>query len=169
MSEKFKVLLLPTQPLQKNIPLELDMAREIARENVTSELLRSRFEEAGYEAQLDEDGDLYVLGTLVNLRIILYPDYASMLIRGHLSLNSELTDEELQKLSADANYRGFLVRYVAHRWDDGTTSLIGNHVMYYPFGLNMPNLIFTVRKFVETLKGFYDENKSNERIFPKSD
>jgi hypothetical protein len=80
-----------------------------------------------------------------------------------------VTGEEMQKLSADANYRGFLVRYVAHRWDDGTTSLIGNHVMYYPFGLNMPNLIFTVRKFVETLKGFYDEHKSNERIFPKSD
>jgi hypothetical protein len=169
MTDKFKVLQLPTQPLQKNIPLELEMAREIARENVTGELLKARFEEAGYETQLDDDGDLYVMGTWVNLRIIFYPDYASMLIRGHLSLNGELTDEELQKLSADANYRGFLVRYVAHRWDDGTTSLIGNHVMYYPFGLNMPNLIFTVRKFVETLKGFYDEHKSNEHIFPKSD
>jgi hypothetical protein len=40
--------------------------------------------------------------------------------------------------------------------------------MYYPFGLNMPNLILTVRKFVETLKGFYDEHKSNDHIFPKS-
>ena len=169
MTDKFKVLQLPTQPLQKNIPLELSMAREIARENVTSELLKARFEEAGYEAQLDEDGDLYVLGTLVNLRIILYPDYASLLIRGHLTLNSELTDEELQKLSADANYRGFLLRYVAHRWNDGDTALIGNHVIYYPFGLNMPNLIFCIRKFVETLRDFYNENKSNERIFPKPD
>ena len=169
MTDKFNVLHLPTQPLQKNIPLELEMAREIARDNVTGELLKARFEEAGYETQLDDDGDLYVLGTWVNLRIILYPDYASMLIRGHLLLNSELTDEELQKLSADANYDGFLLRYAAHRLNDGDVAMIGNHVIYYPFGLNMPNLIFSVRKSVETFKGFYDEHKSNERIFPKSD
>jgi hypothetical protein len=169
MTDKFKVLQLPTQPLQKNIPLELEMAREIARENVTGELLKARFEEAGYETKLDDDGDLYILGTLVNLRIILYTDYASMLIRGHLTLNSELTDEELQKLSAEANYGGFLVRYVAHRWDDSDVGLIGNHVIYYPFGLNMPNLIFCIRKFVDTLKGFYEEHKSNERLFPKSE
>ena len=169
MTDKFKVLQLPTQPLQKHIPLELEMAREIARENVTSELLKARFEEAGYEIKLEEDGDLYVLGTWINLRIILYPDYASMMIRGHLTLNSELTDEEIQKISADANYRGFMVRYVAHRWDDGDVGLIGNHVIYYPFGLNMPNLIFCIRKFVDTLKGFYEEHKLKERIFPKSE
>lgn len=167
MTDKFKVLQLPTQPLQKHIPLELEMAREIARENVTSELLKIRFEEAGYETMLDEDGDLYVLGTWINLRLVLYPEYASMLIRGHLTLSSDLTDDELQKLSADANYRGFMVRYVAHRWDDGDVGLIGNHVIYYPFGLNMPNLIFTIRKFVDTLKGFYEDNKTNERLFPK--
>lgn len=167
MTDKFKLLQLPTQPLQKHIPLELEMAREIARENVTNELLKVRFEEAGYETMLDDDGDLYVLGTWVNLRIVLYPEYASILIRGHLTLNSELTDDELQKLSADANYRGFMVRYVAHRWDDGEVGLIGNHVIYYPFGLNMPNLIFTIRKFVDTLKGFYEDNKMNERMFPK--
>ena len=103
MNDKFKVLQLPTHPLQKHIPLELEMAREIARENVTSELLKARFEDAGYETKLDDDGDLFILGTWVNLRIILYPDYASMLIRGHLTLNSDLTDEELQKLCADAN------------------------------------------------------------------
>ena len=147
--------------------MELEMAREIARENVTSELLKIRFEEAGYETMLDEDGDLYVLGTWINLRLVLYPEYASMLIRGHLTLSSDLTDDELQKLSADANYRGFMVRYVAHRWDDGDVGLIGNHVIYYPFGLNMPNLIFTIRKFVDTLKGFYEDNKTNERLFPK--
>jgi hypothetical protein len=169
MTDKFKVLQLPTQPLQKNIPVELEMVREIARENVTGESLKARFEEAGYEAKLDDDGDLYILGTWVNLRIVLYPDYASMLIRGHLTLNSELTYEELQKLSAKANYGGFLVRYVAHRWDDSDVGLIGNHVIYYPFGLNVPNLIFCIRKFVDTLRGFYEEHKSNERLFPKSE
>ena len=167
MTEKFKVLQLPTQPLQKNIPLELEMAREIARENVTGELLKTKFEEAGYETAMDNEGDLYILGTSVNVRLILYPDYASMLMIGHLNLNSELTDEEIQKISADANYQGFMVRYATRRWDDGDVGLIGNHVIYYPFGLNMPNLIFSLRKFVDTLRAFYEAHKSNERIFPK--
>ena len=79
------------------------MARAIARENVSAELLQARFEEAGYETRVDDEGDLYILGTLVNLRIVLYPDYACMLIRGHLTLNSELSDEELQKIMAHEN------------------------------------------------------------------
>lgn len=169
MTERFKVLQLPTHPLQKHIPLELEMAREIARENVSAELLKARFEEAGYETSLDEDGDLYLLGTWVNLRIILYPDHAALLIRGHLTLNSALTDDELQKISAKANFRSFLVRYAAHRWDDGDVGLIGNYVVYFPFGLNMPNLIYSIRKFVDTLRGYYEEHKSDERIFPKQE
>ncbi len=55
MTDKFKVLQLPTQPLQKNIPLELEMARDIARENVTGELLKARFEEAGVVAKFSCD------------------------------------------------------------------------------------------------------------------
>ena len=166
MSERFKVLQLPTHPLQKNIPLELEMAREIARENVSAELLKARFEEAGYEAMLEEDGDLFLLGTWVNLRIIVHPDHAALMIRGHLTLNSELKDEDLQKICAEANFRSFLVRYVTYRWGDGEVGLIGNYVLHYPFGLNMPNFIYSVRKFVDTLRAYYEEHKSEEGLFP---
>jgi hypothetical protein len=169
MADRFKVLQLPTHPLQKNIPLELEMVREIARENVSAELLKARFEEAGYEAKLEDDDDLYLLGTWVNLRIITYPDHAALLIRGHLTLNSELTDEDLQRISAEANFRSFMVRYATFRWDDGEVGLIGNHVVHYPFGLNMPNLIFCIRKFVDTLRSYYEGHKSDERLFPKKE
>jgi hypothetical protein len=166
MADRFKVLQLPTHPLQKNIPLELEMAREIARENVSAELLKARFEEAGYETSLDEDGDLFLLGTWVNLRIIVHPDHAALMIRGHLTLNSELKDEDLQRICAEANFRSFLVRYVTYRGGDGEVGLIGNYVLHYPFGLNMPNLIFSIRKFVDTLRAYYEEHKSDEGLFP---
>ena len=169
MADRFKVLQLPTHPLQKNIPLELEMAREIARENVSTELLKARVEEAGYEVGLEEDGDLYLLGTWVNLRIIVYPDHASLMIRGHLILNSELKDEDLQRISEEANFRSFMVRYVTHRWNDGDVGLIGNYVLHYPFGLNMPNLIFSIRKFVDTLRSYYDAHKADEGLFPKEE
>ena len=103
------------------------------------------------------------------LRIILYPDHAALLIRGHLTLNSALTDDELQKISAKANFRSFLVRYAAHRWDDGDVGLIGNYVVYFPFGLNMPNLIYSIRKLVDTLRAYYEEHKSDEGVFPRTD
>lgn len=166
MADRFKVVQLPTRPLQKNIPLELEMVREIAREHVSAELLKARFEEAGYETSLDEDGDLYLLGTWVNLRIIVHPDHAALMIRGHLTLNSELKDEDLQKICAEANFRSFLVRYVTYRWGDGEIGLIGNYVLHYPFGLNIPNLIFCIRKFVDTLRAYYEEHKSDEGLFP---
>ncbi|MFM8246718.1 MAG: hypothetical protein ACKN9M_07180, partial [Burkholderiaceae bacterium] len=121
------------------------------------------------ETSLDEDGDLFLLGTWVNLRIILYPDHAALLIRGHLTLNSALTEDELQKISAKANFRSFLVRYATHRWDDGDVGLIGNYVVYFPFGLNMPNLIYSIRKFVDTLRGYYEEHKADEGLFPKQE
>ena len=168
MTDHFKLLQLPTHPLQKHIPLELEMAREITRDNVSAELLKARFEEAGYEAKIDEDGSIYLPGTLINLRVILYPDHACLVIRGQLALNTELSDEELQKISWEANYKSFMLRYVTHRWDDGDVGLFGNYVLYYTFGLNMPNLIFSLRKFVDTFKAFYEENKSDERMFPRS-
>jgi hypothetical protein len=167
MADRFKVLQLPTHPLQKNIPLELEMAREIARENVSAELLKARFEEAGYEVMLEEDGDLFFIGTWVNLRILIYPLQAVLHLRGHLNLNTNLKDHELQKICAEANFNSFLVRYFTHRWDDGEIGLIGNYVLHYPFGLNMPNLIFSIRKFVDTLRAYYEEHKSNDGLFPR--
>lgn len=56
-----------------------------------------------------------------------------MLIRGHLTLNSDLSDEELQEISARSDLRSFMVRYVTFRWDDGEIGLriIAMHGTYY--------------------------------------
>ena len=81
MSNQSKVVKLPTHPMQKNIPLELDMVREINRENVSAELLKARFEDAGYEAFLEEDGAIYLPGSSINLRILVFPDHSSLVIR----------------------------------------------------------------------------------------
>ena len=169
MADKFKLLQLPTHPIQKHIPTELEMAREIARENVSSELLKVKFEDAGYEVTLEEDGDVYILRTGVNLRIINFPDHACLQMRGNLTLNNDIADEDLKKFVTRANYESFMVRYVGHRWDNGEVALFGNYTIYYPFGLNMPNLIFSARRLIENIRVFYEENKTNEVYFPKND
>jgi hypothetical protein len=60
-----------------------------------------------------------------------------------------------------------MIRYPALRWDNREVGLIGNYVLYYSFKLNMPNLTYCIRKFVDTLRGCYEEHKSDERLFRK--
>ena len=169
MTDKFKLLKLPTHPIQKNIPLELEMAREISRENVSSELLKVKFEDAGYEVTLEEDGDIFILRTGVNLRIINFPDHACLQLRGNLTLNTAISEEALTQLINLANYESFMLRYVGHRWESGEVYMFANYTIYYPFGLNMPNLIFSARRFIENVRMFYEDNKSNELYFAKNE
>lgn len=70
-----------------------------------------------------------------------------------LILYSELTDKELQEIPAAENFQPIMICYPALRWDNSEVDLIGNYVLYYPFKLNMPNLIYGIRKFVDTLRG----------------
>jgi hypothetical protein len=86
-----------------------------------------------------------------------------------LILYSDLTDKELQEIPAAANFQPIMIRYPALRWDSSEVGLIGNYVLYYPFKLNMPNLIYGIRKFVDTLRGYYEEHKSDERLFRKQE
>jgi hypothetical protein len=86
-----------------------------------------------------------------------------------LILYSELTDKELQEIPAAANFQPIMIRYPALRWDNSEVDLIGNYVLYYPFKLNMPNLIYRIRKFVDTLRGYYEEHKPDERLFRKQE
>ena len=58
-----------------------------------------------------------------------------------------------------------MIRHPVPRWDDGVISLIDNYVLYYPFKLNMPNLTYCIRKFVDTLRVYHEEHKSDERLF----
>ena len=86
-----------------------------------------------------------------------------------LILYSELTDKELQEIPAAANFQPIMIRYPALRWDNSEVDLIRNYVLYYPFKLNMPNLIYRIRKCVDTLRGYYEEHKPDERLFRKKE
>jgi hypothetical protein len=60
-----------------------------------------------------------------------------------------------------------MIRHPALRWDDAVISLISKYVLYYPFKLNIRNLIYCIRRFVDTLRGCYEEQKSDERLSQK--
>jgi hypothetical protein len=60
-----------------------------------------------------------------------------------------------------------MILYAGHRWDGSEVGLIGDSVLYYPFKLNMPNLIYGIRRFVDTLRAYDEEHKSDDRLFRK--
>jgi hypothetical protein len=54
---------------------------------------------------------------------------------------------------AELNKRIFLPKFVYHRWDDGDLAIFAHHIIYFPFGLNIPNLLFSLRRFLEGVAG----------------
>lgn len=141
------------------------MIREIERDNVTSELLKAKFEDAGYEIELEEDGDLNILRAAFYLKLANFNKHGSLRIRGQLILNEQLSQTEVDQFVNALNLDSYSIRYFSHRWESGGLAVFGQYVIYYPFGLNLPNLIFTVRQFADTLRNVYEEHKSNSKYF----
>jgi hypothetical protein len=149
----------PKASMQGRIPSELEMSREIAKENVSLELLAERLTEAGYEIELDKDDNIISIArTGVNLRLQLYPDLNSIRFRSHLYLNRHLSDDDVKSLLSNLNEMIYLAKFTHHRWDDGDLALVAGYAIYFTFGLNMPNTIFAMRRFVDSQMGVYQDH-----------
>ncbi len=132
------------------------MPREIAKDAVSVELIADRLTDAGYEVEVDKDENtILVQRTGINLRLQVYPDLNSIRIRSHYFLNRHLTEEDITKLLVRLNDEIYLPKYTHYRWNDGDVGLFAGYAIHYTFGLNMPNLIFSMRRFVDTQQGVY--------------
>ena len=95
------------------------MTKEIVKKDVSSELLASRIEEAGYEVEVEEDGDVSILNTGFNTRIEVFEDSGILRFRAAIVLNPNTANQDVETLVAELNKRLFLPKFVYHRWDDG--------------------------------------------------
>ena len=129
------------------------MPKEISKKDVSAELLASMIEEAGYEAEVDEEGDISILNTGFHTRIEVYVDSATLRFRAAITLNTYATNQDVEALVAEMNKRMLLPKFVYHRWDDGDLAIFAHLVTYFPFGLNVPNLLFGLRRFLEGVSG----------------
>jgi hypothetical protein len=151
-----KLIPFPKQALQASIPSELIMPREIAKDAVSVELIADRLTDAGYEVDVEKDDNtILVQRTGINLRLQVFPDLNSIRIRSHYFLNRHLTEEDITKLLVRLNDEIYLPKYTHYRWNDGDVGLFAGYAIHYTFGLNMPNLIFSMRRFVDTQQGVY--------------
>ena len=167
MHDATKVLNFPSKAIQKNIPREQLMSKEIAKEHVSIELLQAKLEEAGYEAEL-KDGEISVQRTGCNLKITNYPEHASLRIFGIFLLKQGLAASDLDQFVASVSAKSFFVNFSGKQWEDGDSGIFGSYVIYYPFGLNLPNFIFSIRRLAEGMHAMYNENRLNEKYFSQN-
>jgi hypothetical protein len=144
------------------------MYREIPRNKVDAKLLKIRLEAVGYEVRQDEDDDLFLFNNWVYLHITLRPIISLLLIRGYLPIKFRLTDDELQKICADANDQSLTVRYTTLRGDDGYPGLVGDHSLFYPSGLKISDLTFCIQQLADSMRCFREEYKPNDQLFLKA-
>jgi hypothetical protein len=129
------------------------MTKEISKKDVTAELLASRIEESGYEVEVDEDGDIGIVNTGFNTRIEVFEDNACLRFRSAIVLNSNALNQDVEALVGEMNKKLFLPKFVYHRWDDGDLAIFAHTIIHFPFGLNVPNLLFSLRRFLEGVAG----------------
>ena len=147
------------------IPSELHMPREIPRDQVTLELLQQILSEAGYECTLEGEA-IYLLRSGCGLRLRLEPEYSFVRINALYTLNPSLTPESIYALLARLNEDYTFLKLTHYRWDDGDLALWANHMVHFPFGLNLPNLLFSVRKVNETMVYLYNDSLKGSPFIP---
>jgi hypothetical protein len=149
----FHHLLQYHNPILLNCLLEKMMTKELTKKEMNSDLLASKIEEAGYEVEVDEDGDVSILNTGFNTRIEVFEDSGILRFRAGIVLNQNAANQDVETLVAELNKRIFLPKFVYHRWDDGDLAIFAHHIIHFPFGLNVPNLLFSLRRFLEGVAG----------------
>jgi hypothetical protein len=155
----------PKVPVQAIVPTELTMVHEIQRDQVSLDLLLEKISMAGFEARIEDD-DIYFVGTGCSTRVDILPEAGVVRIRGLYMLNNQLNDAAADAFCAFLNKRLTVSKFVTHRWDDGDLGLFISHCVQYNFGLNMPNLLFSVRRFIESCQSLYRTDILGTRFDP---
>ncbi len=58
-------------------------------------------------------------------------------------------------------------KFLAHRWDDGGIGLFISYSVHYNFGLNVPNFLFVLRRFIESCQAIYRNEIEGTKLDPE--
>lgn len=122
--------------------------KETSVQEVSLELLSSIFSQAGYRNNVSNDY-LDVLSTPFSMRVRTDKEYPVLRILGFIGLKSSIELEDAYRLEAEIHRSYPMVQAVSAKSEDGEASLMLEYPFYYPFGLNMPNLLYCFRKITD--------------------
>jgi hypothetical protein len=159
------LIVFPTSPARAGLAKDPTMAEHLTRDQVTTDVLLEKLTLAGFEAKM-EDEDLYIEGTGCSTRVDIHPDMGIVRIRALYMLNCNVNDQTAEAFCSQLNKRLFVTKFVNHRWEDGDLGLFMSHTIQFNFGLNLPNFLFALRRFIESCQSLYRTDIMDTRFDP---
>ena len=135
---------------------------------ITKENIAEAFDLAALEYDIDtEDNELYVKGSCVDFPLWVEIDGERKTIRlyTHIKFSDDAPREELDGFAQMLNNTYMTVQFSTVRRDDGGAFLKGYYNIYTNFGIIVPQLIHTIKKFSEIFIDAVREKDESNTFF----
>jgi hypothetical protein len=165
MSTTATLLPFPKGAVATDPAKESPMAHEISRDQISLASLCDLVQSAGFEAVLQEE-NVFIVGTGAGLRLEIDNAIGAIFIRALYMLNPQAADSAIAALCGKLNERLLVSKFVFHRWDDGDVGLFISCAVHYNFGLQVPNFLFVLRRFIESCQTVYRHEILDARFDP---
>ncbi|HCD36757.1 YbjN domain-containing protein [Chlorobium phaeovibrioides] len=135
--------------------------------DITKEDLAEAFELAAIECEIDdEDNELYLKKSCVDfpLWVQINDERKTIMLYTHLKFKDDAPRDQLAAFAQMLNDTYTTVQFATGESDDGKAFLKGYYNIYTNFGIIVPQLIHTVKKFSEIFIDAIRE-KDQEYIF----
>lgn len=126
--------------------------RTIEFSDINKENLAKAFELAAFEFEADsEDNEIYIQGSCVEfpLWVEINDERKTIKLYTFLKLKEDAPRERLAAFAQKLNDTFVTVKFTTTEYDDGRAYLNGNYFFYTTFGIIVPQLIHTIKKFSE--------------------
>lgn len=119
-------------------------------EEINKESLAKSFESAAIECEIDvEHNEVYLKRGGIDFGVFLKidEDGKKICLFTFIKCKGDATNEKLIDLTQKMNSKFNTVQFDYTVYDDASTYLNGHYIIYTNFGILLPQLIFTVKKF----------------------
>jgi hypothetical protein len=139
---------------------------DIMASEVTGEYVRSILEGAVFDVDVDpDDGELYVRGLDFPCWVHVDQDRELIKIRTYIKCKDNAPLDDLPGFVLNINGTKILVSFTSSVYEDGRGYLNGYHYMYFKYGFNEKNFIYTLRKFSSIFREAITENDKDDIFF----
>ena len=135
-------------------------------EDVTVEGLKDIFEAAAIGARIDDDGEVYANhGLEFPIWVLLDDEQKTITLRTYLSCREDAPVDELASYAQRLNDRFHTVQFSGKTYDDDDARLMGSYTIHGRFGILVPQLLLTMRRFSSIFIAAVRETDVDNKFF----
>lgn len=132
-------------------------------EDITKESLAEAFQNSGTECRINEENEIYLHGGDIEFPVWVKIDNEAkrLIIFTYMQVKDNAPLDQLPELLQKMNNK-ILVQFSSTVYEDGRAYINGHYTFYINFGIILPQLLLTVKKFseifIESLREFDSED-----------